>query len=192
MSFSTPSYQQQDKVALEEAFWAGAFSANDTISLSIPTNLKKVKANLFISENGWYETESVQNSSFFKRTATGMIPVCESSSPIESVITLLCAYVGDKHYMVDLTQIKYGYQSVRGELALEQLLSYCINMGCKPYVGIESIVDDSITASMFMVNHPQGYCHTFKFEIDKKLLDQNSGTFSATAYTYTPIHNLSK
>lgn len=186
------TWMETDKVVLEQLFWEELFAKPITLSRDVPDNLKRIKKQLYVSENGWYETESVQNTSFFRRTSTAWLPVCESALPMESIMTLLTGYSELKHYTVDLEQHRYGYTTVRGQVSLNQLLAYCLNTGCKPYVGVESTEENCITASLFMVNHQQGYCHTFKFEIEQRLLDKDSGIFTATAFTYTPIHNVSQ
>lgn len=183
------TWMEADKVSMEQLFWDELFSKPVTLSRDVPDNLKKIKKQLYVSENGWYETEAVQNTSFFRRTSAAWLPVCESALPLESVMTLLTGYSELKHYTVDLEQRRYGYTSARGQVSLNQLLAYCLNTGCQPYVGVESTEGDCIIASLFMVNHHQGYCHTFKFKIEQRLLDKDTGVFTATAFTYTPIYN---
>lgn len=184
--------QGKDKVELEQLFWDELFAFSTSLSRDVPDNLQRIKSRLYVSENGWYETEAAQNTAFFYRTQSAWTPVCESDMPVESVMTLLTGYSIFKDYTVRLEQHRYGYETVQADVPLNQLLAYCLEAGCKPYVGIESSESDIIVASLFMVNHQFGYCHTFKFEIEKYLLDQVSGTFTASAYTYTPIHNLGK
>lgn len=181
---------QLDKVELEQAFWDDLTVYRPKAKTLRPENPKRIGQNLYVSENGFYETESAQNTSFFKKALFSWIPVCESSLPEESVMTLLTGYTGKRQYTVHLLQHRYKFGTAEMEVPLIQLLEYCMDNGCKPYVGIESSCADTLAATLFMVNAENGYCHTFQITLDKALLDLDEGTIRAEAYTFTPIHNL--
>ena len=154
--------------------------------------MKRIDKNLYVSEGDWYETESVQNTSFYKRNIFGYQPVCESARPVESVMTLLTGHIGKKNFVVHLLQHRYSFGYAETDIPLSFLLEYCLSMDCTPYVGIEKQTEEILSAVLFMVNHDEGYCHTFKFEIPVSVLDGEDGQFVAEAYTYTPINNLSE
>lgn len=180
----------QDKVELEQVFWNELIVFRPKGKALRPDNPKRIDQNLYVSENGFYETESVQNTAFFKKSLFSWVPVCDSSFPRESVMTLLTGYTGKRKYTVHLLQHRYKFGTAETEVPLSLLLEYCMNMGCTPYVGIESAEGDTLAATLFMVNAEQGYCHTFHFKLDKALLDLDEGIFLAEAYTFTPINNL--
>ena len=182
--------KEKDKVELEQAFWDGLLVYRPKGKSLCPDNPKRIDKDLFVNEGGFYETESVQNTAFFKKALFSWIPVCESARPVESVMTLLTGYTGKKEYTVHLMQHRYKFGMAETDVPLELLLEYCFVMGCTPYVGIESQEDDCVVATLFMVNPKSGYCHTFKFIIEKSLLDLEKGEIQAEAYTFTPINNL--
>lgn len=179
-----------NKIELERFFWDGLHAYKSGHQRTRPDNLQRIGQSLYVSDNGWYETESIKNASFFKRAHFTYLPVCESALPVESAMTLLTGYTAKKQYSVHLLQHRYGFSKAETDVPLSQLLDYCMDSGCTPYVGIVSYEGDKVAASLFMVNVEQGYCHTFKFSIPKALLDSDEGEFSAEVYTYTPIHNL--
>ncbi len=181
-----------DKHELDSSFIIGLRSSPLSRAQSIPYNLSRIGDNLYVSENGFYEIPSIQNSSFFKRKSHTYYPVCDSKLPQESVLTLLSAHTGSKNYIVHLTHHTYDYSQVQVDVPLTQLLGYCLDNGCTPYIGIEHCGDLRILATLFMLNEDLGYCHTFSFSIDKAVLDKDKGTFDAHAYSFTPIHNLRK
>lgn len=183
---------EKDKVELEQAFWDGLQAFMPKGYTAPIGNPKRIDQNLYVSENGWYESESVQNTAFFKKFLFTWQPVCESARPSESVMTLLTGHTGKKEYRVNLLQHRYKYGTAETEVPLSLLLEYCLTMGCTPYVGIETSDSETIAATLFMVNEPVGYCHTLHFTIEKALLDQHEGLFRAEAYTFTPINNLKK
>jgi len=182
--------KEKDKAELEQAFWDGLMVYRPKGKNLRPDNLQRIDKDLYVSENGFYETESVQNTAFFKKALFSWIPVCESTYPSESVMTLLTGHTGKKDYTIHLLQHRYRFGTAETDIPLALLLEYCIGMGCTPYVGIETIEGDRISAVLFMVNDDKGYCHTFRFFIEKALLDMTEGAFLAEAYTFTPIDNL--
>ena len=179
-----------DKAELDAFFITGLRSAKAVTRQTVPTNLSRIGKDLYVSENGYYETPAVQNSSFFQRRQNRYDPVCESRLPKESVMTLLTAYVGSKHYTARLKQSAYNYSTVEVDVPLSQLLTYCLESGCTPYVGIEECDRKCIRASLFMVNEALGYCHTFKVDMHPSLLDHEDGSMDISVHAFTPIHNL--
>lgn len=180
----------RDKVELEDAFWDGLMVYRPKGKVLRPEYPRRIEKDLYVDEGGFYEIESVQNAAFFRRTLFSWIPVCESSLPVESVMTLLTGHTGKKKYTVHLLQHRYKFGSAVTDVPLDLLLEYCMEKGCIPYVGIESQETDSIFAMLFMVNVDSGYCHSFRFAFAPAILDQETGEIQAEAYTYTPIHNL--
>ena len=180
----------KDKVELEEAFWDGLLIYRPIGKAMAPVNPRRIDKNLYVSENGWYESESIQNTAFFRKALFSWSPLCESAFPVESVMTLLTGHTGKKTYSVHLLQHRYKFGTAETDVPLALLLEYCRRMDCTPYVGIESQDEDRVIATLFMVNAHDGYCHTFKFTIDTALLDAETGEFQAEAYTFTPINNL--
>lgn len=181
---------EKDKPELEQAFWEGLqVYVPKGLDLRVK-NAKRIEKNLYVMENGWYETESVQNTAFFRKSLFLWLPVCESARPSESVMTQLTGHTGKKRYAVHLLQHRYKFGTAETEIPLPLLLEYCMSMGCTPYVGIESLAEGTIDATLFMVNPEAGFCHTFRFTIDQALLDEEEGMLQAEVYTFTPINNL--
>ena len=181
---------EKDKPALEQAFWEG-LQVYIPKGMDLPVkNAKKIEKNLYVMENGWYEAESVQNTSFFRKSLFLWLPLCETARPVESVMTLLTGHTGKKQYTVHLLQHRYKFGIAETDVPLALLLEYCMSMGCTPYVGIVSATDETITAALFMLNETGGYCHSFQFTLDPGILNQEEGLMQADAYTFTPIHNL--
>lgn len=178
-----------DKQEADESFIKEleAYNPIDKEEDALTPRLSRVGKRLYASENGYYESEAVQNTAFYIRSKGCYRPVCNSAYPAESIMTLLTGHVIDRDYRVQLLQHKYGYATSEASIPLINLIGFCIGQGCTPYVGIESIDDKTVKASLFMVNSSLGYVHTFSFDIPKKLLDSKNGILNASVYTYTPI-----
>ena len=185
--------QEADKVALERFFMDRLALCTTELARPIPENMQRIGKNLYVSDNGSYEVESVREVSFFRRIKGEWIPVREREFPRESIITLLSGYTGDSRYTVYLRQHRYGYAMEEVEVPLNKLLAFCIiDCGFVPYVGIESIDDTKALATLFLVNRELGYSHTMLFTINLDMIDSGEGMFDAEAYTFTPIYNLAK
>ena len=183
-------FQEKDKTELEKHFMDGLAAYSPGKPLKTPSNLARIDKSLYVSDNGFYETEAVRNRSYFQKDYFLYRPVCDASLPVESVMTLLCGYTDKTNFSVHLTQHCYSHATVEVDVALSQLLGFCMEEGFLPFVGIESSDTELVVATLFLVNTQLGYSHTFQFKIDPLLLDEKEGYFTAEGYTFTPIHNL--
>lgn len=176
------------KDELETAFLRSVTAERKIKKREIPRNLKRVERDLYVSENGYYEIESAQNTAFFRKKGLVYLPLCESSKPVESVMTLLTGYSRKKEYAIQAAFHQYGFKTTEKLFPLDCLIDCCLEEGCVPYVGIETDNGKSLVATLFMVNRPLGYSHTFQFTVDTEMLDKAAGTLQARAYLYTPLN----
>lgn len=185
--------QEPDKLELEQFFMDGLAAYEGPTDRPLPDELQRIDRNLYVSDYGHYETESVRAVSYFRRERQTYVPVRDRKFPVESVTTLLSGFTGDSHYTVRLKQHRYNYAMEEVDVPLGRLLGFCI-IECAfiPYVGIESVEDKQVKATLFLVNEDLGYSHTFYFNIPLDLLNRDEGLLQAEAYTFTPIHNLAR
>lgn len=176
----------EKKDELEKDFIRKVTGERKVRKKEIPRNLKRVDRDLYVAENGFFEIAAAQNSAFFRKKGLSFQPVCESSLPVESVMTLLTGYNRKKDYAVRTLFHQYGYQTVEKTIPLDDLIECCLEDGCIPYVGIESRNEETLVATLFMVNRPFGYSHTFQFTVSPAVFDKPAGILSARAYLYTP------
>ena len=178
----------EKKDELEKGFIRKVTGERKLKKKEIPRNLKRIDRDLYVAENGFFEITEAQNSAFFRKKGLSFQPVCETSQPVESVMTLLTGYNRKKDYAVRMTFHQYGYQSVEKTVPLDYLIDSCLEDGCVPYVGIESRNEETVVATLFMVNRPFGYSHTFQFTVNPEIFDKPAGILYAKAYLYTPLY----
>lgn len=185
--------QEPDKPAMEKFFMDRLALYDGPTERPLPENLQRIGKNLYVSDYGHYETEAVRAISYFFRDKKEYRPVRTPELPTESVTTLLSGYTGTSNYKVYLKQHRYNYALEEVEVPLKQLLGFCI-IECSfvPFVGIESIDEHLVKATLFLVNEQLGYSHTLLFTFDPALFGQDEGVLQAEAYTFTPIHNLAQ
>ena len=179
----------KDKDELENAFLRDVCADRPPRERSVPGNLKRVDRNLYVSENGFWQIEPAQYTAWFTKAGSAYQPLCESAHPAESVLTLLTGYVRDRDYSVKATFHQYGYKQREVVIPLTRLLDQCLEDGCTPYAGLESLKGSTVVATLFLVNGQLGYCHTFRFTLDTALLDRRSGVLQAKAYLFTPFNH---
>ena len=176
------------KDELEKAFIRKVAVERKVGKREIPRILKRTQRDLYVSENGFFGIEAAQNTAFFRRKAFSYVPVCESSLPKESVMTILSGYGRGKDYSVQMKIHQYGFNDREINIPLDYLIDFCLNEGCAPYVGIESESGGTVVATLFMVNHSLAYCHTVRFTLDTDILDHTAGILYARAHLYTPLN----
>lgn len=186
--------QEPDKPAMEKFFMDGLSLYEGGLERPLPDSLQRVDKDLYVSDYGHYETESVRALSYFLRDKKGnYTPLRDKDRPVESIVTLLSGYTGSTNYTVALKQHRYNYAMEEVDVPLNRLLGFCI-MECAfvPFVGIEKAGEDHVKATLFLVNEQLGYTHTLIFDIDPGILEKEEGLLQAEAYTFTPIHNLAR
>lgn len=121
-----------------------------------------------------------------------LLLVSNSQYPKETIHNLLSNGLLTNDIKVNLTLRKYGFVSETFECPLSQLIDYCLEQGCVPYVGLEEDNEsEKITAYLMMVQPYYGFNHSFRFIFDKDVLEKMSGSVSATLNAFIPTHNIS-
>lgn len=152
--------------------------------------MEKNDKGLYTIDEGWYITEKLQSTSYFKADDAGKVsPVFDDKFRIESVYTLfnfpasfgIQAHVKQRAY--------HGNRSF--DLPLAQLLKCMRDEGCILYTGITDISQEGFSGTIFAVNQSMGFQHQLRFKIKPQLFQKvnTSKSIDITMYNYIPIHN---
>lgn len=114
----------------------------------------------------------------------------EPEHAIETLINILSLPTMAQGYSIEITQQKYGFKSESYSANLGRLISFCLDNGCHPYIGIEESNQEKIVATLLMVNMEWGYNHIIQITTEKSVPGKGSGRMKATLNAYTPTHNL--
>lgn len=117
--------------------------------------------------------------------------ICDVSHPIESLRNLLSTSSIQNDYTITIKVNKYGFKQEVFSLPLSQLIDFCLQEGCTPYIGIEKVENETITAVLIMVQPNYGYNHIFKIEFNSETLKDKTGIIHGVVNVYTPTHNIS-
>ena len=117
--------------------------------------------------------------------------VCDVKYPIESLRNLLSASSIQNDYIIEVKVNKYGFNQEIINIPLSQLIDFCLQDGCIPYIGIENAEDEKIAAVLTMVQPYYGYNHVFRIEFNPKTLTYRSGVINSVAKIYIPTDNVS-
>lgn len=179
-----------DKIALENSF-IDTISDDAIIPLPADSCYSKLTGNLYVIDSGSYMLEDVRSATYAVLSHGHLQPLSDWNRPKESVLTMLTTPSADGEIILDIDHIKYGFEKANYKIRLSSFLSSCILAGCVPYVGIETITDEAVTVSLFLVNAGRQYNHVLKLTIPKHAIVKRRGRVTGTLHTYVPMGNVS-
>lgn len=162
----------------------------DTINCLGPMEVSTQKDSLCLAENinCFYKDDSA----YLFNNLDSFAFVCDERYPIESLRNLLSVSSIQNDYVITIKINKYGFNQETISIPLSQLIDFCLQDGCIPYVGIENIEEEKIVAVLTMVQSNYGYNHVFRIEFNPKTLVCKSGVINSVAKIYIPTDSVSK
>lgn len=160
---------------------------NNNTTDSLTTNLQKYSICLTDTLHRVCPRDSLSSSNRFDTLSL----VSDVTHPIESLRNLLSISSIQNNYTIEVKLNKYGFKQEIFNCPLSQLIDFCLQEGCKPYVGIEKVEENTITAVLIMVQPYYGYNHIFKVEFNPETLRDKSGIIHCIVNVYIPTHNVS-
>lgn len=111
--------------------------------------------------------------------------------PAESVANMLLSQQTKGAFVLQMTQVSYGFQKTTFSVPLRQWIAFCQNNGCQLYVGIEDIKDSGeISAVVLAVNEAENYNHVLTVTVPPEAIREKTGTIEARIWPYVPTHNV--
>ncbi len=95
-----------------------------------------------------------------------------------------------ENYALTLRQQTYNYQQKIVTTSLRQYVSFCLQSGCTPYVGLISETGNIVEVELVMRNVALGYVHVAKLTFDTAQMGEGSGTVSGRLNAYVPTANV--
>ena len=111
--------------------------------------------------------------------------------PAETVANMLICQQSKGAFVLQVTQVSYGFQKTTFSVPLCQWIAFCQNTGCQIYVGIEDIAENGdVSAVVLAVNESENYNHVMTVTVPSEAIREKTGTVGARIYPYVPTHNV--
>jgi len=146
----------------------------------------------FVEVGESYLIEAVNDNHYYRRSSDGRFrPVRDVAFVEESVRNLFLLPFRDDKIVVAVTLRLYNHRKVEFDIPLDKLLAFCREMGCRSFVGVESVAGKQITGTLVFLNPAYGYCHQLYFTTDSDVLTAvGRHKMKAELYVYVPTHNV--
>lgn len=182
------------KIELENlfAFDLGRFSCSEEPQKSsIDASRLSLVDDVYRYDGGYYMNEQVQHLEFFKAEGNTFAHLESREHPLEMLYNLVSTTDLDSDITLEVEQQKYGFKLDKYSCKLRDLIALSQEQGCKAYMGIESVEDGRVTASLFLVNSYFKYNHMLSIIINSNVLSSRAGSGVAKVNAYIPLQNLS-
>lgn len=143
-------------------------------------------------DKGSYILDEIRHTLYYeKKEKKEWSLVCDISHPIWSTFNLMLSTNIEHHCNLDMVVDLYGYHQTKLIIPLKKWIAFCLEQGCKAYVGIKTHRNNTITGTVFMVNEKMGYNHMLTIELNKNIIAHRKGDIRSRLYAYIPLHNVS-
>ncbi len=145
------------------------------------------KSNDDTTRNEYFIDQCFSNRLYF---LNGQL-VSDTKHPVESVANMMLSTNANGKYLLNLTQISYGFQKKSFQVPLQQWISFCHTNGCQLYFGVENTDNKgAISAVVLAVNQAENYNHVLTICVPSDAIRNRQGTIDARLYPYVPTHNV--
>lgn len=117
--------------------------------------------------------------------------VISSHAPFQSASNIMLSQRAAEGYLLNITQICYGFKRSVFTVPLRQWIAFCRNNGCELYFGVEDISEEGdVQAVVLAVNELENYNHVLSVQIPADMIAQRQGTVDGRLYPFIPTHNV--
>lgn len=143
-----------------------------------------------IATKGTFLTHQIRANLYLQGKGSEQRLVMDSKMPLQSLNNLLLTGCSPQPIPLQLTLNKYGYRQHHLKVTLQQFVRYCQAEGCILYLGIKDKNAQTISCTLWAVNHTLAYSHMLILKVPANLLAGTPGVLTGTLYTYTPLQSM--
>ncbi len=148
------------------------------------------KEKMYVEPGESYMSEKITSRHYCVRKKTNEFHwLYTSEYPAESLANMVSGVMKNEK-MLSIELRKYNYECETFAVHLDQWISFCQKEHCEPYFGVEELSQDSISASLFMVNNQLGYNHIMFMKMAKADVAKKGTVIRAHLHCYVPINNI--
>ncbi|MFR9546058.1 MAG: hypothetical protein SNJ29_10835 [Rikenellaceae bacterium] len=188
----------KDKSELESEIESLFVRHRDTMSVgSISSDAslyKETKDGVYAKDGESFLLSEMTNTTYYTKNDRGNFEVIYSPdmlAPSLLNILLLRTEQGDKT-TIKVEQRMYGNEIKTFDISTNTLRSFCETNGFNSYIGVESVAEDKIEATLLLHNAELNYLHMFHVATNVNSLFGTEDKFmSARLFSYIPFDNIS-
>lgn len=155
----------------------------DVQHTSIPTVLDRPRP----FDNATYLNKSISNRLYRQ---DGQL-ISSQWHPVETVANMMLSLQAAQGYLINITQVSYGFKKTEFNVPLQQWIAFCQSHGCELYFGVQGISNEGeVKALVLAVNEQENYNHVLTVRVPAQIIGQQQGTVQARLYPYVPTHNV--
>ncbi len=171
----------------QQYFQRELFGFQDSTVIDIPTLGLNTTKNGLIRHDGFYMLESMKSETYFSPSDT--MPINSPLKPMETLYNIVAGLV-DNSYTLNIVHNLYNYETANYDVNMQKFIKFCVSNGCKQYMGIESVENDTIKATVVFQNTDFNYNHLLYIEFPIQLIGKKKGNIKAKLNTFIPTHNI--
>lgn len=143
-----------------------------------------------IASKGTFLSNQIRASLYLQGKGSQQCLVMDSKMPLQSLHNLLLTGCSPRPIPLQLTLNKYGYRQHHLKVTLQQFVRYCQAEGCILYLGIKDKDAQTVSCTLWAVNHTLAYSHMLILKVPVNLIAGTPGMLTGTLYTYTPLQSM--
>ena len=111
--------------------------------------------------------------------------------PKETVANMMLSLQAASGYLINITQVSYGFKKTVFCVPLQQWIAFCRNKGCELFFGLEGISNaGTVKAVLIAVNEQENYNHVLTVSVPPQIIGLQHGMVQGRLYPYVPTHNV--
>ena len=162
---------------------------HQTVVPTPPDDLKE-EGGIFVSRNGHFELESLNDARYYQLTGNEYTPIFSSAFKEYSAANLFQGIVPSDGYRLYIEQTVYGMKKSNYTITLSQWLDYCAWLGLKVYFAVEEERLDGLLAIVLVHSEDFNFNHMLSVVIPDSFTTNHQVVLKANMTSYIPTHNL--
>ena len=154
-----------------------------------PSDLKE-EGSIFVSCNGHFELESLNDAKYYQQTDNEYTPIFSSAFKEYSAANLFQGLISSDGYRLYIEQTVYGMKTSNYTIMLSQWLDYCAWLGLKVYFAVEEERVDGLLAIVLVHSEDFNFNHLLSVVIPDSFTTNRQVVLKAKLTSYIPTHNI--
>ena len=161
-----------------------------TTTQNPPDDLVERDKGVFVSQNSYFELESLNDARYYQHTAGEYAPIFNAGQKNYSAANLFQGLIPADGLRLYIEQSIYGTTNATYTIPLSQWLDYCTSMGLKTYFAVEEEREDGLLAFVLVHSTDFNFNHVLSVLIPDDFTTNPQTVLKAKLNSYIPTHNI--